>query len=335
MTTKNFSPRPDGTHETEHRVPRGRRLAMIAGATVGAAALAVAAAGLGAGLAHASSGVNCQVGPSACGFPDASNTGVPAGTTLTNVPAQATSGAGWSYNTSSQTLNVSTNGTTLSGLNITGNLNITASNVTIKNDQVTASGNYAVSLRHTANVTVENSTISGLNATTGRVSYAIDDIYGDSTGMVFQNNNIADWRIGINATTGQITGNYIHDPGFIAGDHTDGIYDQEGTGQLTISGNTVLNNIGQACAIMIESEAGVPVANKTITGNLLAGGDYVIYAGGAQNDSSNIVIQNNRFGQAYYATSGLYGPDAQFQPGGSGNSWSGNVWDSNGANLTP
>ncbi len=131
--------------------------------------------------------------------------------------------------------------------------------------------------------------------------------------MVFSANNISDWRIGINATTGQITGNYIHDPGFIAGDHTDGIYDQEGTGQLTISGNTVLNNVGQACAIMIESEAGVPVANKTITGNLLAGGDYVIYAGGAQNDSSNIVIQNNRFGQAYYSTSGLYGPDAQFQ----------------------
>lgn len=61
----------------------------------------------------------------------------------------------------------------------------------------------------------------------------------------------------------------------------------------------------------------------------------MIYAGGARNDSSNIVIQNNRFGQAYYATSGQYGADAQFQAGGSGNSWSGNVWDGNGANVSP
>jgi hypothetical protein len=104
---------------------------------------------------------------------------------------------------------------------------------------------------------------------------------------------------------------------------------------MTISGNTVLNSIGQACAIMLQSNSGVPVANKTITGNLLAGGDYVIYAGGLQLNSSNIVIQNNRFGQQYYTTSGKYGTDADFQATASGNTWAGNIWDSTAATVTP
>jgi hypothetical protein len=161
----------------------------------GAAALtaAVAAAALGLALdgppgARAATTTGCQATPSACGYPDATNTGVPAGTTLTSVPAQATTGPGWSYNTTTQTLNVTTSGTVLSGL------------------------------------------------------------------------NIADWRVGINATSGKITGNYIHDPGFLAGDHTDGIYDYEGNTPLAITGNTIENSLGQACDIILETAPAPPSA---------------------------------------------------------------------------
>jgi len=70
------------------------------------------------------------------------------------------------------------------------------------------------------------------------------------------------------------------------------------------------------------------VANKTIKNNLLAGGSYTIYAGAASGSpTSNIVITGNRFAQNYFAKSGQYGPVAYFDPKGTGNTWTGNVWD--------
>jgi hypothetical protein len=190
---------------------------------------------------------------------------------------------------------------------------------------VVTSGSFAVSLRHTANVTIEDSTVRGLNATSGRVSYAITDIYGDSTGMVIKDNNISDWRIGVNVSSGRVTGNYIHSPGFIAGDHTDGIYDAAGTRPLTVSGNTIFDSLDQTDAVMLQATAGQKMSNKTIKDNLLAGGDYTIY-GGDQATTSNIVITGNRFGQQYYPTGGKYGPVAYFDVRGRGDVWSGNVW---------
>jgi hypothetical protein len=44
----------------------------------------------------------------------------------------------------------------------------------------------------------------------------------------------------------------------------------------------------------------VPVANKTIENNFLAGGSYTIYGGDAlSNPTPNIVITGNRFAQLY------------------------------------
>jgi hypothetical protein len=52
-------------------------------------------------------------------------------------------------------------------------------------------GTFGIGLTHTTGVTIENSTISGQNATTGRVDSAIKDVYGDSTGMVIKDNDIS------------------------------------------------------------------------------------------------------------------------------------------------
>jgi hypothetical protein len=321
------------TARTARRTARRVSCAAAVTAAAGLAALTLGGA-FASTAASAAVQTNCAARPSACGYPDATNTGVPAGTTLKTVPGQVTSGTGWSYSTATGTLTVSGNGATLTGLKITGNVNITASNVTLNNDTVVSDGGtFGISLRHTANVTIQNSNVGGANATTGRVNYAVDDIYGDSTGLVVKNDNITNWRVGVNAEAGLITANYIHSPGFQAGDHTDGIYDSEGTSQLTISNNTILNSLNQACAIMLQSAAGVPVSNLAVTGNFLAGGGYTIYAGGAQNDSTNIVITGNRFGQQYFTTSGQYGPDAQYQASGAGNTWSGNIWDTTGTTV--
>ena len=80
----------------------------------------------------------------------------------------------------------------------------------------------------------------------------------------------------------------------------------------------------------------MPVANKTVENNFLAGGGYTIYGGDALgNPTSNIVIKGNRFGQLYYATSGQYGPGAYFNATATGNVWSGNTWDTTGQPSPP
>ena len=316
--------------------PTRRRGRMFVVAVLGLAALATAAAlaAVGTFLGHAAGLTNCASAPSNCNYPGPSNTGVPAGTTLTSVPAQVSSGSGWSYNATTKTVVVSVKGTVLSGLSIAGALQVNASNVTVKNVNVVTNALYGIGLTHTTGVTIENSTVSGLNSTTGRVAYAIYDVYGDSTGMTIKTNNISNFRTGIQVSTGLVEGNYIHDPGFVAGDHTNGIYVGGGTQSLTISGNTIFDSLGQTDAINLDAPtpgASAAVANKTITGNFLAGGSYTIYGGSASGSpTSNIKIQNNRFGQNYFAKSGQYGPAYYFDAQGAGNSWTGNSWDTNG-----
>jgi hypothetical protein len=271
---------------------------------------------------------DCAKVPHACGFPDATNTGVPGGTGLRSVPDQVSSGPGWHFNAKGGYVVVTASGTVLSGLSIPYNLVIDASDVTVQDVRVVTAGHFGISLRHTRGVTIEDSTISGRNLTGGRVGSAIDDVYGDSTGIVIKNNDISRFRTGVQVSTGLIADNYIHDPGYVHGDHTNGIYVAGTTKPLTVDGNTIFNNLGQTDAINLDaSSSGQDVANKIVVDNLLAGGGYSIYGGGVRNDrTSNIVIKDNQFGRLYYPEGGRYGPVAYFDPAGTGNVWSGNVW---------
>jgi hypothetical protein len=271
---------------------------------------------------------DCIRVPHACGFPDATNTGVPRGTALRSVPGQVSSGPGWYYKTADNAVIVNVNGTVLSDLYIPCNLTIDASDVTVRDVRVVTGGYFGISLRHAAGVTIEDSTISGRNLTSGRVNSAIDDVYGDSTGIVIKNNNISQFRTGVQISTGMIAGNYIHDPGYIYGDHTNGIVADRTAELLTIYGNTVFNDLNQTDDISLDSSrSGQDVANKIVADNLLAGGGYPIYGGDSKgNATSNIVIVDNEFGQLYYPRSGQFGPVAYFDPTGTGNVWSGNVW---------
>ncbi len=145
---------------------------MFGAAALGVAALVAVGAlvgGLAAGGAHAGVLTNCATTPSNCSYPGATNTGVPTGTTLKSVPGQVSSGPGWYYNAPWNAVIVDAKGAVLSGLYIRCNLRIDASNVTVKNVHVVTSGNFGISLTHTNGVTIENSTISGQNATAGRV----------------------------------------------------------------------------------------------------------------------------------------------------------------------
>jgi hypothetical protein len=274
----------------------------------------------------------CVAVPHACGFPDATNSGVPAGTTLKAVPGDVSGGTGWTYSSAKQEVDVTGNGAVLTGLSIPYNVNITASNVTLSNDRIVTTGTFGISIRHTSNVTIQNSTITGTNATSGRLNSAISDVYGDSTNMVIKNNNITDFRSAVQIVGGLVTGNYIHDPGYIKGDHTNGVIANGGTQQLTITHNTILNPLDQTDAITLDTDqVDGPVSNKTIEDNLLAGGDYPIYGGTAfGHTTANILIENNRFGQAYYPAGGQFGPVAYFSGSAAGNVWSGNTWINSG-----
>jgi hypothetical protein len=274
----------------------------------------------------------CVTVPHSCGFPDATNTGVPAGTVLKTVPAQVSSGQGWHYNAITHEVDVTGYDTVLKGLNIPYDLDITASKVMIIDDRIVHSGYFGVSLRHTSDVTIEHSTVSGANFGTGRLGVGIGDLYGDSARLVIAYNNISAARTAVQVSAGLVTTNYIHNFGYITGDHLNGILDVGTTQPLTIFHNTILNSQGQTDAISINaSVAGSAVAHKTIEGNLLAGGSFTVYGGsGRGNPTSGIVIEDNRFSQAYYPKGGRYGPIAYFARNGAGNAWSGNIWDATG-----
>jgi hypothetical protein len=83
--------------------------------------------------------LNCASQPSRCGFADETNTGILAGVTLTKVPSQATSGAGWACvpsTTSCTGITITGNvGTATTGLELADGLEaaIDVSNVTVRN----------------------------------------------------------------------------------------------------------------------------------------------------------------------------------------------------------
>jgi len=277
---------------------------------------------------------DCAADPHLCGYPDATNTGVPAGMALRSVPGQVSRGPGWHY--AGGYVEVSGKGAVLRGLSIPYNVDVTASGVTIKDVRITVTGNgFGVSLRHTSNVTVENSDISSPYSDSRRLMVGVKDIYGDSTGTQVLGNNIWHTATGVQMGEGLIEDNYIHDVGYASGDHVNGITVNGSTTPLTMKHNTVFVNFPQTDAISLFEDFGVE-ANKVIENNLVAGGSYTIYGG--QNNGGphtyNIQILNNRFARLYYHNSGQFGPGAAFNPGGRGNVWSGNIWDSTQASIS-
>jgi hypothetical protein len=292
------------------------------------AAAATAAAGLQ---------LNCAASPHTCGYPDATNTGVQPGQALVAVPAQKTSGPGWTYNKTYGAVLVTGNGATLAGLAITGNLDIKAANVTITNVQVTNSGNdWGIGLMHAANAHIEHTQVYSPPGH-DRLQVAVKDIYGDSTSTVIETTNIWNTDTAIQVSAGTVTANYVHDLTADPGDHVNGIVSDAGDpAGLTITGNTVFNPISQTDDIALFEDFGQQM-NATITGNLLSGGGYEIYGGANAGKwtPANIVITGNRFARTYYPNGGSYGPAAAVATTGTnGNTWSGNIWDNTGAPVT-
>jgi hypothetical protein len=277
---------------------------------------------------------NCAASPHVCRYPDATNTGVPAAMPLLSVPSQISSGRGWKYDPRGW-VEVYGNGAVLSGLYIPWNLDISASNVTIKDVEVVNTGeSFGISLRHTQNVVIENSTVYSPYASgPNRLHAGIKDVYGDSTGTAVEYNNVWHTATAIQLSEGKVENNYVHDLAYTTGDHINGIVSDAGDPSgLQIVHNTVFVPIGQTDAIALFEDFGAQL-NCLISNNLLAGGGYSVYGGANAGrwTPSNIVITNNRFARTYYPAGGYYGPVANLAAGVAGNIWSGNIWDDTGS----
>jgi Right handed beta helix region len=295
-------------------------------------ALVVLAPGVASASSTPSTGTNAAADPAAHGYPGPSTAGVPAGMSLRTVPGQVSSGRGWHFDRRG-VVRVTGNGAVLSGLYIPYPIDVTASHVTIRDVRVVSHGpnSVGIGLRHTRGVTIEKDTISGTNGGPGRLMAGVKDFYGDSTGLSVLRNNIYDAATGVQMEAGTISSNYIHAMGYRPGDHVNGITSNGGnTGTLTISHNTIFNQLSQTDAIGLFPDFGVQ-ANRVITGNLIAGGGYAFYGGQkpGQPQPYNIRFSNNRISTRLFARGGYWGPDCAFTTGGR-NTWSGNVWDATG-----
>jgi hypothetical protein len=287
---------------------------------------------------------NCFAMPSSCGFPAPSTTGVPKGQ-----PLQP-----------SGSITVTKSGTVVSGVDVTGTIDVEADDVTIEDSRVTqnttcgptaACGNYAIrigeghrgiKIKHVETRSEPGDTCQQDIRNTGAIvtieyayMHACDgNVY--AVGPTLIKDSYGKAKIGIST------------------DHIENVYMNE-TSVKAIH-DTLLNPVEQTAVIFGNSGGGTDVPNCsnriTVLGSLLAGGGYSIYpcahAGAA--GSSYINIQGNHFARClskevydpegghhpcaggpdshgYYPNSGSYGIAAYYF-GGTG-TWRGNVWDNN------
>ncbi|WP_375422892.1 DUF4082 domain-containing protein [uncultured Friedmanniella sp.] len=247
----------------------------------------------GAAAAPAPAPAPAPSGAAESTFPDESNTGVRAGTSL------------GTYNGPSV---ITTDGAVIDSKKITGCLDIRADNVEIRNSLIQSRGCFFNVLSDNDNTGLEltDVEIDGLGNTSG--DSALNgggftclrcDIHGTVDGI----------KAGDDAV---VRDSYIHDLTMTAGSHNDGIQSL-GTTSLRIIHNSIVVPPGSTSAIILSTGSAQNMRNVLIDQNLLGGGAYTVYGGYlAGTDSlskvSNIAITNNRFTTQVSPRSGVYGP---------------------------
>jgi len=256
--------------------------------------------------------------PASCGFPNASNTGVPAGTKLT---AEAGN------------ISVTQDGAVISGVDLNGSFDVYANNVTIENCRIASTNWWGINLRQGyTGLKVLHCTITGVvgkGQDNGGEDYGVSNMGNGSVEVAF--NDISEFGEAISMGHGYIHDNYIHDlQSFVNLDgqyeHTDDVISDGGDTQgLIVRHNTLLNQMttqqGASASVGLFADTG-PVSNSTVDDNWIAGGSYALYGGGS--GATNIQVTNNVFSTQYWSGCGYYGPVAYWNAGGAGNVFSGN-----------
>jgi hypothetical protein len=278
----------------------------------------------------------CAPSPHICGYPDSTNTGVPAAVALRKVPEQETSGPGWRWDPRGWIV-ASTRGAVISGISVDGTISVNAPDVTIKDSYINCTGgcDFNVIVRDTStsaeananHTVVEDSTITDTSHTSAagieaedvqNTQVLRDNIYGEGAGVLFAGGS------------GLIEDTYIHDLAVCCGYHNED-FQSTADGSVMLQHNTLFNSAEQTADIRIGQDFG-PQANVTVDNNLLAGGGWSIYGGDTGDaqagPATNIKIINNRLSRLFYPKGGYYGWLIDFTTSpGTGNVVSGNYWD--------
>lgn len=264
--------------------------------------------------------------PSVSDFPNASTTGPAAGT---------------SFTTFSGDMNVTTASAIIENYDVTGTITINASNVTVRNCKINASGQqYGIGLQAGfTNAFIHHCEVYGVpinaNRPASHVLTAIACDFDHTMVAEIAFCNVHGIENAIGGAKHNIHDNYLHDFAIwqVGGDtdHTDGVQsgDNNGAGGQTIVHNTIIAFCtggdlapapGSSCIALQTDMHDVLIEN-----NFLSSGSNTLY-GNAQNgtgSSVNTIIRNNHFSNFYASFGG--GVFSGFNQASSGFVWTGNI----------
>lgn len=205
-----------------------------------------------------------------CGWPGPSNTGVPAGTTLTTYSGPTT---------------ISANNTIIDGKQINGNITINAQNVTIKNSHVNYSGgggggSGGIKILSGATAIIDHVEVNGNSA-------VHSCIWHEGTSVTITNvkchdieDGIFSWAATGNANSGNnltLENSYIYNLNAVESNgHWDG-YQTEGAANLVLRHNT-FRTLPEGTSAIALWNGQKTTDNVLIENNLIKGGGFSIYA---------------------------------------------------------
>jgi hypothetical protein len=236
-------------------------------------------------------------------WPDSKTTGVPAGTAL---------------RTHAGDLVITTAGTVVDGLLVTGSIIVQAPDVTIRDTRVSPPHSAYWLIRQTpgaTNLVIENSELVGNGVHIG--------VNMETPGLRVEACDIhdVDTAVAVAGDSAVVQSNYLHavKTGVGAvGHHT----------TLLIHQNTIVATIpGEAAISFADNNS---LTDVVVDENMLTGGNYTFYAGGGSGQQQ-ISVRHNRFSRAASPKGGRYGPLAAWDSTLPGNEWLDNVWDDTGA----
>ncbi|HKT02830.1 MAG TPA: hypothetical protein VJT31_25140 [Rugosimonospora sp.] len=237
--------------------------------------------------------------------PDASCTGVPAGTALTVVNGGMT---------------ITTPNTVIDRKDVRGCIRVQAPGVVIRRSKVSCNDFIVIASFHGEysgkGLVVEDSDVSCNNGPGTGIS---------DTNVIALRLNIHGCENGFSIDSNfQVYDTYVHDLFNSAETHTDGI-EMEGGANITVNHDTLLSGTGGNSAIITDP---TKMSNVTISDNLLAGGAYTLFC--PRDSSSNVRVLDNRVSRMFYPSGGQYGPWSDCQKVAQ---VAGNVWDDSGQAL--
>lgn len=217
-------------------------------------------------------------------YPDATNTGVASGVTLT---------------THNGDLVINTPGAVISGLDIKGTVYINAPNVTLENCKVTSTDYSVINISGVTGTIIQDCTISGTGngpagqgGISGTGTFLRNDISGTSDGIQVVGSNTV------------VRDNYIHDlqsSGTEA--HYDGIQLDGGFNNVTMEHNTVIGR--DTSCVMITNDFG-GMDNIVVDRNLLLGQNdaaatiYVYEKANLPGQITDVQVTNNVLGKGQW-----------------------------------